>query len=184
MTDFPVRTIEDAPANSRDTLEQVQQGYGFIPNVVGVMAGSPALVKAYTTLSQLLGETGFSPEEQQVAILSVSYANGCDYCMAAHSMSAEKTGVDQAVIEALRAGKPLPDERLEALRRFVQTLVEKRGWADEDDIQAFVDAGFERERVLDCILAVGMKTLSNYTNHIAETPLDDVFAGKEWRKAG
>ena len=184
MTDFPVRTTDDAPEEARGTLEKVQQGYGFIPNVVGVMAGSPALVKAYTALSQLLGETRFSPEEQQIAILTVSHANGCGYCVAAHSMSAEKTGVDPAVIEALRAGKALPDERLEALRSFLQAMVEKRGWVDEADIRAFLDAGFEREHVLDCILAVGMKTLSNYTNHIAETPLDDVFADKEWRKAG
>ncbi len=184
MTDFPIHTPEDAPADSRETLAQVQKGYGFIPNVVGIMGGSPALVKAYTTLSKLLGETNFTSAEQQVAILSVSYANGCDYCMAAHSTSAEKAGVDTAVIEALRAGRPLPDERLEALRRFVQALVDKRGWVDEADIEAFFEAGYGREHLLDCIMAVGMKTLSNYTNHIARTPLDEVFEARAWKKAG
>lgn len=183
MTRFTIHTPADAPEGARDTLEQVQQGYGFIPNVVGIMGASPALVKAYTTLSKLLGETNFTAAEQQVAILSVSYANGCDYCMAAHSMSAEKTGVDAKVIEALRAGQPLPDERLDALSRFIQALVKKQGWVDEGDLKAFHDAGFGQEHVLDAIMAVGMKTLSNYTNHIAQTPLDEVFADKEWKKA-
>jgi len=183
MSRFTIHTPDDAPAASRETLENVQAGYGFIPNVVGTMAGSPALVKAYTALSQLLGETNFSAAEQQVAILSVSYANGCDYCMAAHTMTAEKTGVDAAVIEALRAGRPLPDARLDALRVFMEALIHKQGWVDEDDLQAFHDAGFGREHVLDAIMAVGMKTLSNYTNHIAQTPLDDVFQDKAWQKA-
>lgn len=184
MSEFPVHTPDDAPESARETLEQVQSGYGFIPNVIGVMAGSTALVKAYTTLSQLLGETNFSAAEQQVAILSVSFANGCDYCMAAHSMTAEKAGVDSDVLEALRAGKSLPDARLEALRVFIQKIVHKQGWVDEDDLRAFQDAGFGEEHVLDAIMAVGMKTLSNYTNHIAETPLDDVFQAKAWKKAG
>lgn len=183
MTEFSIHTADSAPEGARETLQQVEQGYGFIPNVVGVMGGSPALVQAYATLSKLLGETNFSAEEQQIAILSVSYANGCDYCMAAHSMSAEKTGVDAKVIEALRSGQPLPDERLDALRVFVQALVKKQGWVDEADLKAFHDAGFGQEHVLDAIMAVGMKTLSNYTNHIAQTPLDEVFADKEWKKA-
>jgi len=184
MTDFTIHTPDDAPDAARETLENVQAGYGFIPNVVGIMAGSPALVKAYTTLGKLLGETNFSPAEQQIAILGVSYANGCDYCMAAHSATAEMTGVDADAIEAMRTGRPLPDERLDALRVFIQALVNKQGWVDENDLQAFFDAGFGQEHVLDAIMAVGMKTLSNYTNHIAQTPLDDAFQAKAWKKAG
>lgn len=182
MTQFTIHTPEDAPEGSRTTLAATRDRLGFVPNVVSTMAGSPALVQAYTTMVELLGQTRFTPQEQQVAILSVSLANGCDYCMAAHTLMAEKVGVDGGVIEALRDGKELPDTRLEALRRFTTALVETRGWTGDDEVQAFLDAGFEPAHVLDAIMILGMKTLTNYTNHLANTPLDDAFRAKEWKR--
>lgn len=184
MARFTIHTPDTAPEGSREVLQQVQKGFGFIPNVVAEMAESPALVKAYTTMQGLLGETGFTPQEVQIAILSASYSNGCDYCMAAHSMAAEKAGVDAAVLEAMRAGQALPDAKLDALRRFVQTLVDKRGWAEDSDVQAFIDAGYSKSHVLDAIMIVATKTIANYTNHLAETPLDDAFQPKAWKKTG
>ena len=66
------------------------------------------------------------------------------------------------------------------MRRFAETVVDKRGWATEDDVQAFLAAGFGRQQVLEVILGVAFKTISNYTNHLVDTPLDEAFAGQAW----
>ena len=84
------------------------------------------------------------------------------------------------MIAAVRDERPIPDARLEALRRFAETVVDKRGWATEDDVQAFLAAGFGRQQVLEVILGVAFKTISNYANHLVDTPLDDAFAGQAW----
>jgi len=184
MSDFKVHGKDTAPDAAKETLDKVEQKMGFVPNVVGVMAEAPALVQGYATLTGLFQQSSLSAVEQQIAILTVSYENGCDYCMAAHSTSAERAKVPAEVIEALREGKPLPDEKLEALRSFTAAMVEKRGWVEKADLERFYEAGYTQANVLEVILCIGMKTLSNYTNHIADTPLDDVFAPKQWKKAG
>ena len=79
------------------------------------------------------------------------------------------------------AGTPLPDARLQALSAFTRQLVEKRGWVSADDVQEFQGAGFTQAQVLEVILGVGMKTLSNFANHIADPPVDDAFAANAWK---
>lgn len=115
-----------------------------------------------------------------MALLAVSRYNGCDYCVAAHSMVAEMAQVPADVIQALRDDRPIDDPKLEALRVFTATMVDKRGWLNEADIQAFLNAGYEMQHVGDVILAVGIKTLSNYFNHIAQTPLDEAMSQYAW----
>jgi alkylhydroperoxidase family enzyme len=86
-------------------------------------------------------------------------------------------------VEAIRGGKPIADAKLEALRRLSAAVVNTRGWPSEDDTKAFLNAGYVKAQVLEVILGVGMKTLSNCTNHIGETPLDAPFAKAAWCKA-
>jgi alkylhydroperoxidase family enzyme len=88
--------------------------------------------------------------------------------------------VPEDVIESIRSGQPIADDRLESLRRLTTEIVNQRGWADPSVVDGFLSTGFRSEQVLEVILAVGMKTLSNYTNHIAHTPLDPQFSGAAW----
>ncbi len=181
MTKFETYSLETAPEKSKDVLETVNKNYGFVPNLLGTMAEAPALAEAYLAVGKLFGGTSFSETERQVIALSVSRSNGCEYCVSAHSTIAKMGKVDEAVINAIRDDKTLGDEKLEALRQFATTVVEKRGWLDDRDVEAFLDAGYVRQQVLEVVLGVAMKTMSNYTNHIANTPLDDAFSGTEWR---
>ena len=183
MSQFPVQTIESAPEASKATLEATQKAYGFLPNLFGVMANSPALVEAYASLSKIFGKSSFSPTEQQIVLLATSELNGCTYCMAAHSVVAQMSKVPADVIEALRAGQPLADSKLEALRQLTVAIVETRGWPSEDVVKAFHDAGYSEAQYLEVVLGIGLKTLSNYTNHAASTPLDANFKAAEWSKA-
>ena len=180
MSKFDVHTHDTAPEGSRSLMQGVEQAFGFVPNISAVLAESPPTLNAYMTLSKIFDQTSFSPAERQVVILAINEYNECHYCVAAHSAIADMHGVPGDVVEAIRDGRPIDDPGLEALRDFTRKIVERRGWVDEADIDAFTGAGFDRHQVLEVILGVAMKTISNYANHIADTPLDDAFANHAW----
>ena len=166
---------DNAPQDARGLLEKAEQNYGFVPNILGVMANSPALLEAYMSLSQIFEKTSFSAAEKQTVLLAVSTENDCGYCKSAHTTIAKMQNVDDAVLKAIANGDKLPDDKLDTLFNFTRTMVEKRGHPSNDDLQKFFDAGFSEAQVQDVITGIGMKTLSNYNNHIAETPVDDQF---------
>lgn len=180
MSEFTTHTPETAPEDSREILEGAKQAYGFIPNLLGNLANSPATLKAYTTLSGIFSSGSFSPTEQQVVMMAANRFHECEYCIAAHSVIAETQKVPADVIDALRDDKPIADQNLEALRTFTTQVIAKRGWVDDADTRDFYAAGFSQQQVLEVVLGVAFKTISNYTNHITQTPLDDAFAAREW----
>ena len=184
MTEFSVHDKNTAPEGASEALQGAETAFGFIPNLLGVFAESPAVLEAYLHLGKLLGKTSFSETEQQVALLAISRFNDCRYCVAAHSAIAGMQRVSPAVVNAIREDRPIDDSRLETLRAFTTAMVEKRGWVTAAEVDNFLAAGFTKANVLDVVLAVSFKTLSNYTNHVAATPLDTAFAATEWQPAG
>lgn len=181
MTDFTVHTPATAPEASKPILDAVQKGFGgMIPNLYGVMAESPALVEAYQALGKIFSKTSLTDIERHVVWLTVNYENECTYCMAAHSVVAGHGGVPASEVDALRTGVALSDPKLEALRSFTAHMVQTRGWPDQAEIDALLAAGYTRTTILDVILGIGQKTLSNYTNHLANTPLDKPFEAAAW----
>ena len=180
---YAIHTLDTAPEAAREPLAKAQRAFGFVPNLLAVMASAPSLLKAYMTLGALFDESSLTPSERQVVLLEVSYQNGCDYCVAAHTVIAGMQGVAADVVKAIRDGQPIADERLEGLRQFTAAVVQSRGWPSEEPTRAFFDAGYTQAQALEVILGVGMKTLSNYTNHLAATPLDVAFSKDAWSKA-
>ena len=171
-------TLDKAEGKAKALLEGAKAKMGFVPNMYGAMANAPALLDSYLKgYADFRSESGFSPAEQEVIFLAVSRANECHYCVAAHSMVAEKmSNVPASSIKALREGRPLPDARLEALNRFVRHMWETRGNPTQAALDAFRKAGYEDRHVLYIVLGMAVKTLSNYTNHLFETKVDDAFA--------
>ncbi len=180
MSDFAIHTIDSAPEGSKDLLAGAQRKFGFIPNLLGLMAAAPSALRSYLTLAEALGETSLTPIEEQVITLTVSRLNECNYCMGAHSGIAKMVGMSDENLEVLRAGNSLSDARLEALRQFTEVVVTKRGFATKEDQDTFIAAGYARPQIFEVLVGVTMKTLSNYTNHIVDTPLDEQFAGFAW----
>ena len=180
MPDFTIHTPDTAPERAQPFLEGAQEKFGFVPNLLGIMAEAPATLEAYLGLSDLLGKTSFSAVEQPVIALTLSFYNTCEYCMAAHSGLAKMAGIGDADLEALRAGRALPDPRLDALRKFTETVVHQRGHVTEDARTAFITTGFTQAQILEVLVGVAMKTVSNYTNHLAQTPLDEQFQAFAW----
>jgi AhpD family alkylhydroperoxidase len=177
---FVVHTTETAPPASREGLEAAEKLFGFIPNLLGVLAEAPIALEAYIILTKLLGDASLSPVEQQVVMLAGSNENGCGYCMAAHSTVAVVAGMPALVLAALRGGTVLPDKKLEALRSFVIEVVRSRGRVSDERIEEFLAAGYSAQSVLEVVFGVAMKTLSNYVNHMAETRVDRQFSRQIW----
>ena len=140
MTDFATHTVKTAPEASQAILQGVEKNYGFVPNLLGTMAEAPALLEAYTTLAGIFNKTALSETERQIILMTNNRLNGCTYCMAAHTTISKGAGVPQDVIDALRAGAPLADTKLEALRQFAIVVNQSRGWPSETDIAALATA--------------------------------------------
>lgn len=183
MIEFTIHTIESAPPEARETLEAARKQFGFLPNLLGELAAAPSALKGYVALSGLLSESSLRPIEQQLVLIAASLENGCGYCMAAHSAGLKMAGFADDQIDAVRSGRRLDDPKLEALRAFTTAVVARRGLVTQVELEQFLGAGYAKEQVLDVLLGVAMKTLSNYTNHIANTPLDQPLKAFEWQPA-
>ncbi|RTR05925.1 carboxymuconolactone decarboxylase family protein [Halomonas nitroreducens] len=177
------QTLDNADDQARPLLEQAQASLGFVPNMYEAMAKAPGVLDTYLHGYQLFREdSGFSPAEQEVVFLTISGLNGCEYCMSAHSMLADNVSqVPEAVLAALREGREIPDARLAALSRFTRVMFESRGNPSREEARAFLDAGFEERHMLQVVLALAVKTLSNYSNHLNHPELDDAFADYAWK---
>ncbi|MEM7772015.1 MAG: carboxymuconolactone decarboxylase family protein [Cyanobacteria bacterium P01_E01_bin.6] len=180
--EFKIHTIETAPEASKKALQQAKETFKFIPNLEGILAESPAALKSGMALWDLFESSSFTPIEQQVIYLTANFEHNCGYCMAAHSGLAKMIGMDPSDIEALRSAKPLLDKKLQALRLFTQQMIEKRGWVTDQELDAFLAASYTKQQVLEVILGIAVKIIHNYTNHIAETPLDKTFQPYIWSK--
>lgn len=181
-TSLPLRTAEDTDPAVSAPLKETQAKMGMVPNMYGAMVNLPALLDTYShAYGKFRAESGFSPVEQEVVFLAISRANGCHYCMAAHSFVGDMmTKVPAEVTDAIRDGRPVADAKLEALRAFAHVMTESRGNPTPEQAQAFLDAGFEETHILGIILALSAKVISNYSNHIFHTEVDPAFASRAW----
>ncbi len=175
MPEFTQHSLQSAPEASRPLLQQTEQNLGFVPNLLAAMAQSPATLEAYLTLTRLFDKTGFSVTERQLVLLSISRHRNCCYCLAAHGTVAQMQRIPKKIVNAIYYQQPLDDDKLEALRRFTQAVLKAEGWVKPEDLQRFYQAGYTKRHVLEVILGVSFKTLSNYVNHINDTPIDEMF---------
>ncbi|HSC46626.1 MAG TPA: carboxymuconolactone decarboxylase family protein [Gammaproteobacteria bacterium] len=181
MTRFDVYTPITAPAGSQQMLSEVQQAFGFLPNLYGVIAESPTALKAAISMGDAYRTGSLSAAEQQVVLLAVSVENRCEFCTAAHSFTARHIGkLPDADVQALRQGRNPADSRLATLAHFTRLVVSRRGWVPEAELEAFLAVGYTRAQVIEVILGVAMKTLHNYIDHLAHTPLNPQFQPERW----
>jgi uncharacterized peroxidase-related enzyme len=175
-----LHAVDPATADpaQKEILDKAVKQVGFLPNMYANMVNAPAVLSTYLHGYALFrSESGLNPAEQEVVFLAVSRTNGCTYCMAAHSMIADKkSGVSADVLRAIRAGQPIPDARLAALYALTTEMIKTHGRPDAAVVQAFLTAGFQEKDVLYLVLAIAVKTLSNYSNHAFATKVDAVFA--------
>ncbi|MEM7303167.1 MAG: carboxymuconolactone decarboxylase family protein [Pseudomonadota bacterium] len=172
--------VETAPEASKPVLKATKEKVGFIPNLMATMAESPVMVESYLTLTGLFDQTYLSETERQIILMTNNCLNDCQYCMAAHTAVSKMSGVDEDVIKALRTGTSINDPKLEALRTFSIIIHESRGHPTEEQVEAFIAAGYTKETVLEVIVGTSLKVRSNYTTPITRPELDDPFLPLAW----
>lgn len=179
---LPAQTIASAEAKGKALLETAQANLGFVPNMYANMVNSPGLLATYLSgYAAFRSESGFTAPEQEVVFLTISRENGCEYCVSAHSFLADKkSGLAPEVTDAIRDGTPIGDARLAALAEFTRVVSSTRGLPSRAATDKFLSAGYAERHILEIVLALAVKTISNYANHLFHTPLDPVFEGRRW----
>ena len=182
MSTLKIHTIESAPAESKPLLEKAVKGFGMIPGLHGVLANAPKTYEAYQKLHELFQGSSFNNEELTVVWQTINVEHECHYCVPAHTGIAHMMKVDASITEALRNRQTLADEKLQTLHETTLSIVRNRGRISDAELEKFYSAGYGEQQVLEILLGLAQKTISNYTNHIANTPVDEPFKKFEWSK--
>jgi uncharacterized peroxidase-related enzyme len=162
---------EDASGHVKQIYDAAEEEWGEVPNLFKGLANSPVGLRAYTQLGKLIDTGDLSEKEQAVVRLTVSQYNGCEYCVGAHTMECQQQGLSEEQTLQIRRNE-LDDPKLSALVSFTLRVVETKGFIDDEDLDAFRDAGYTDAHVVEVITVVAQKTLSNYFNHVHGTELD------------
>jgi uncharacterized peroxidase-related enzyme len=179
---FVSLSVDDAPAGSRRYLEASAKQFGFVPSPVAKTARSPALLGHLLAGFAAFERSSLSAAEREVIAMTVARANECGYCIALHSASLARDPNLAPLAEPLRAGRPLTEPPLEAVRRFSIAVLEGRGAVGDDAFLAFQAAGFTEEQALDVVLGVGVYVLSTFANRVTCAEIDAPFAAFAWRR--
>lgn len=177
MSRIPLNEIADAPEAARPLMEGSVKAFGMLPGLHKALSNSPQALEGYQALHQLFQQTSLSDVEKHVVWQSINQEHGCNYCRPAHAFIGRKMlGVSVELDEAIQDEAPLGDAKLEALRSFTLALLRGRGHVSDAETDAFFAAGYGPTQVMDVLLGLAQKVMSNYANHLAATPVDPAFA--------
>lgn len=166
-----------APPAAKTLLDAVQKKLGATPNMMRVMATNPSVLGAYLGFAGALSGGLLGAKLHEQIALAVAQANGCDYCLAAHSLLGKGAGLSVADIAAARAGTP-SDPRTAGIVALARRLVETRGRATVADIAAAHTAAISDAEILEVIASVALNVFTNYLNLTADTDIDFPPAAK------
>ncbi|KAA0968818.1 carboxymuconolactone decarboxylase family protein [Pseudomonas sp. ANT_H12B] len=166
MSRITTLSLEHVSDTTRTLLEGVQKKIGFLPNVFKTLAHAPAVLAAYLQQSVALGKTSLSATEKEAIYLATSQVNGCEYCLAAHTVFAGKAGLSGQDILSARHGQ------LNAFATLARQVTESRGHLSSEQVEAARAAGIDDARIIEVIAHVAAQTLTNYLNNLALTEID------------
>ena len=158
-----------SPANQA-LFDSLKKGLGMVPNLYATLAHSEHALGNYLAFQQ--GRSSLSAKAREVINLVVSQVNACEYCLAAHTVIGKMNGFSDEQIIEIRRGRASFDPRLETLARLVRSIASERGHADPALVQAFFDAGWTEGNLVDAIVVIGDKTVTNYLHGTTKVPLD------------
>lgn len=181
MTPFTLHTLETAPEESKILVEKSIKANGMLPGLHAVMAESPQLLEGYQVLHKLFTESSFNAEELTVVWQTINVEHECHYCVPAHTAIANMMKVDPALTEALRNREKMTTDKLQTLHETTLLMTRNRGVLSESEMEAFFAAGYTPRHLLDIVLGLAQKVMSNYTNHLAHTPVDKIFEKFSWK---
>ncbi|WP_430404080.1 carboxymuconolactone decarboxylase family protein [Hyphomonas sp.] len=184
MTESVTTTKMTTAEDSESTLNAIRAEVGFIPNVYGVFARVPSAFKGLMSLNAAFEETSFSAAEREIVALTTSVYNRCPYCVAGHSTFALQQGVDAETVDAVRSGGFSLDPREQALGRTTLAMLQRKGQLSTADTITFLNAGYSCSQLLELLLGIAAKTMTNFASKIAKIPLDEAFLDQAWTPLG
>ncbi len=162
---------EQATGKAKELLEAVNEKFGMVPNLARTLANSPAALKGYLALGEALEGGVLSAGLREQIALTVSQANGCDYCVAAHCAIGTSVGLsDSELTDARQASSP--DSKVDVALHLARELVENRGWVPDEELDRVRRAGYGDGEIAEIVAIVAWKTFANYFNHVAGTDVD------------
>ncbi|WP_406310250.1 carboxymuconolactone decarboxylase family protein [Streptomyces sp. NBC_00623] len=173
---FPDHTLESAPGAARRSMEAVVNKQGHLPAAVGRLATSPQLLDGFLKISAIFESTTLDPLSREVLIMTIATRNDCHVCVAMHTAKLTALGADADLIAALRTERPLPAERLEAVRQFTLAVVATAGAVDDAALQDFLAHGYTPQNALEVVLGIGAYTMSTLANRMTGAPIDPQLA--------
>jgi uncharacterized peroxidase-related enzyme len=176
MAAFSVPTRDDVTPDNQAIFDDLKKALGFVPNLYATFAHSPTALGTYLALQN--AKSSLKPKEREVINLVVSQVNDCEYCLAAHTALGKMLGFTEAQILEVRRGRASFDPKLDALARFVHEVAEKRGHVSAAATDAFLAAGWSQANLVDAIMVVGDKSISNYLHGTTKIPVDFPAAEK------
>ncbi len=170
MTTISVPTRDSVSPANQAIFDQLHQGLGFVPNLYATFAYSETALATYLALQN--AKSSLSAKEREVVNLATSQANGCEYCLAAHTALGQMVGFSAVQVIEIRKAEVTFDGKLDSLAKLVKNIVVSRGHPDQNVLQAFFDAGFTKGNLVDVMVVIGDKTTSNYLHGTTLVPVD------------
>jgi uncharacterized peroxidase-related enzyme len=162
---------DKATGRARELLDAVKGKLGLVPNMTRAMANSPAALDGYLQYSGALSKGTLPARLREQIALAVAQANGCDYCLAAHSAVGRMVGLSADQIRDSRLGTAV-DPKADALIQFALKVVDARGGVADADLEEVRRAGFDDAAMAEVVANVALHIYTNYFNRMAGTDLD------------
>jgi uncharacterized peroxidase-related enzyme len=170
MTIINVPTREEVSATNQAIFDNLKSAIGMVPNLYATFAHSETALANYLTFQN--AKSSVSGKAREVVNLVVSQVNECRYCLAAHTMLSKMAGFTDEQILEIRRGRASFDTKFDALARLAKGITESRGHVDQTLVAAFFAAGWTKENLVDAIVIIGDKTVSNYLHSTTQVPVD------------
>jgi len=170
MPAFTVPTRDTVSETNAAIFDQLHKGLGFVPNLYASFAHSETALGTYLALQN--AKSSLKPKEREIVNLIVSQVNGCQYCLAAHTALGKMLGFSDEQVMAIRKAQIDFDPRLDALAKFVREVTEKRGHASDATKDTLMADGWTEGQIVDVLIVVGDKIVSNYLHAVTHVPID------------
>lgn len=170
MTIINVPAREDVSPANQAIFDKLKSGLGMVPNLYATLAHSEHALGNYLAFQN--GKSSIMGKAREVVNLVVSQVNACDYCLAAHTVIGKMSGLTDEQILEIRTGTASFDAKLDALARLTRNIVLNRGHADPALVDAFFAVGWGKANLVDVIVVIGDKTVTNYLHGTTQVPVD------------
>ena len=180
---FTEHTVESAPPAARRFMTATRDHLGYLPAGMARMAASPQLIDGFLKLTAIFESSALDPVAREVVVMTIATRNGCHICVAMHTARLTALGASPDLMAALRdadSARPLPDERLDAIRVFTLRVLDTAGDVGDGALRDFLAWGYTAQNALEVVLGIGTYTMSTLANRLTGAPVDDQLAAHAW----